>query len=240
MHLPALVHHVPDDLGGGLHVVDAAQHLAHGDLGGLGVVLLISGPGDGAADEGIQLVKGGVALFKLDDVQRPLGLQGAQGVADAGLGEDGVGLPGLQNGLAQAGADGGLLGHEEAGAHHHPVQPQGQGGVEGAAVAHAPGPHHGQGAALGGQGPLDHGPHPGHARVAAPLIAHDAHRVAAHLLGGVGKAGVGDLVHDQTAGPLEGVHKGLGGAAGGLHDGDPFGHDGLQKALDGAVGLGVG
>ena len=40
VHGVELLHHVLDDLGGGFHVVDAAQHLAHGDLGGLGVVLL--------------------------------------------------------------------------------------------------------------------------------------------------------------------------------------------------------
>ena len=75
--------------------------------------------------------------------------------------------------------------------------------------------------------------------MAAPLIPHDTHRVAAHLLGGVGETGVGNLVHDQAAGPLQGVHKRLGGAAGGLHNADLFLCDGLEKALDGAVGLGI-
>ena len=75
--------------------------------------------------------------------------------------------------------------------------------------------------------------------MSAPLIAHDTHRVAAYILGGVGKAGVGDLVHNHAACPFQGVHKGLGAAAGGLNNVDLFLHDGLQEALDGAVGLGV-
>lgn len=36
------------------------------------------------------------------------------------------------------------------------------------------------------------------------------------------------------------VHKGLGRAAGGFHNADLFLHNGLEKALDGSVGLGVG
>ena len=236
MHVIKFLHHLPDDLGGGFHVVDAAQNLAYGDLGGLGLVLLVGGFGHGAPDQRVEFVKGGVVLFKGDDVQGPLGFQGAQGVADAGLGEDGVGLPGVDDRLAQPGPDVRLLGHEEPGADHDPVQTGSQGGVQGPAVADAAGPHHGEGASLGGQGPLDQGAHPGHARVAAPLIPHDTHRVAAHLLGGVGETGVGNLVHDQAAGPLQGVHKRLGGAAGGLHNADLFLCDGLEKALDGAVG----
>ena len=34
MHVIKFLHHLPDDLGGGFHVVDAAQNLAYGDLGG--------------------------------------------------------------------------------------------------------------------------------------------------------------------------------------------------------------
>ena len=220
--------------------MDAAQHLAHGDLGGLGVVLLIGGFGHRAPDQGVELLQGGVVSFlKVDDVEGLLGFQGPQGIADAGLGEDGVGLLGVHHRLAEVGADVGLRRHEEAGAHHHPVQPGGQGGVHGAAVAHAPGSHHREGAPLGGQGPLDDGAHPGHPRVAAPLVAHDAHRVAAHFLGGVGKAGVGDLVHHQAAGPFQGVHQGGGGAAGGLHDLHLLLHHRLEEAFDGPVGLGV-
>ena len=76
--------------------------------------------------------------------------------------------------------------------------------------------------------------------MAAALIAHDTHRVTAHFLGGVGKTGVGNFVHDHAARPLQQVHEGLGGAARRLNDADFLVHDGLQKALDGAVGLGVG